>query len=442
MEGNNGDDIIQYEGEKYFVSYHTITTDGDSVPWSVITLQKYSTAMASTTNLMLFVLLVSIVILIITLVIMATIAKHISKPISQLSLLITDAADGDFTLRAKENKGAELGKLSDSFNILVSKVSNILSGILGVIAGVESSKENLESIYEKAEHIVNEVQQISEGAANQEEDTQKVVELTKEMQQKYDELLQHSDSLMQETKAVVALYAEGGSRVDQLKAHSEVSLKDVEESYQKILQLNEFSEQVGHIVNQIDEISDQTSMLALNASIEAARAGEQGKGFAVVADEIGKLATNTQEATKVISGIMKQLQQEVSQTVEMVTNIKEGFSEQLGAVDSVKEAFRKFDESAELTTRSVNDMGELLTQMNQFNRSVVDAVNHIYHISQNTTNLSEGVVSVIEIQKNEIGLVTDKVSEVFKASEILSSDMSKFKVAEMKEEGKEESRSE
>ena len=108
---------------------------------------------------------------------------------------------------------------------------------------------------------------------------------------------------------------EGGAIVEESLAKMRAIAESVSATAQKVEDLGKSSDHIGRIIGVIDDIADQTNLLALNAAIEAARAGEQGRGFAVVADEVRKLAERTTSATKEVANMVQSIQGETKNAV-------------------------------------------------------------------------------------------------------------------------------
>jgi len=157
----------------------------------------------------------------------------------------------------------------------------------------------------------------------------------------------------------------------------------VQESARTVESLGARSDQIGAIVGTIEDIADQTNLLALNAAIEAARAGEQGRGFAVVADEVRALAERTTRATKEIGTMIKGIQ-----------------SETAGAVSSMEHGVREVEKGMDSSRKS----GEALSQ-------IVDAISEVsMQVHQIATAAEEQTAVTGEISSN-IHQITDVVSD-------------------------------
>jgi len=153
----------------------------------------------------------------------------------------------------------------------------------------------------------------------------------------------------------------------------------VKTSANNIQKLGDSSKEIGEIISVIDDIADQTNLLALNAAIEAARAGEQGRGFAVVADEVRKLAERTTEATKQIAKMIKGIQKETDQAV---VAMNKGTIEVQNGIDLADKA------------------GESLNHILTSTQDVLDMINQIAAASEEQSATSEQISkNVMSISK-------------------------------------------
>jgi len=156
----------------------------------------------------------------------------------------------------------------------------------------------------------------AQGADTQKDQTTQVATAMQEMAATVHEVCENSQKAADASHNAVQAARPGGQVVQETLATMRGIADSTRSVAARITELGKSSEQIGRIVAVIDDIADQTNLLALNAAIEAARAGEQGRGFAVVADEVRKLAERTAQATKEIAGMIQSIQVETKNAVE------------------------------------------------------------------------------------------------------------------------------
>ncbi|WP_150275724.1 methyl-accepting chemotaxis protein [Paenibacillus tepidiphilus] len=246
---------------------------------------------------------VSVVVLaiVVSLLIGYIIARSISRPLQQMAGLAAEVANGNLTQKTDISGTNEVGQLAAALNRMVDNLKSLVNGIT----------LNSQSVAASSEEISASTQEISSTSTSQSAAASSITELFRELSLAINSVAASAEEAAELSNDTVRTAREGGGVV-------EASLKGMQAVNVKMTQLEDDSRKIGDIIEVIDDIAEQTNLLALNAAIEAARAGEQGRGFAVVADEVRKLAERSGEATKEITGIIKAMQDNTKQSVRAV----------------------------------------------------------------------------------------------------------------------------
>lgn len=429
MGGAKGNRMVTVDGKDYYASYAPVVLDGESDSWSVVSLQRRANLMMPLYWAMGITIVISLLTLGLAIVLIRASAKRITDPLSRLTEIIRIASEGDFSVKAEvQNENTEIGALAGSFNHMTDKVARVLGETMRLLQDVKGSASTLAEISESTETMANDMDQISLGAQTQSQDTREVADLTAKLQECTESLQQMSTQIKEQTRETRGLSENGLSSVHSLKKKSEDSLEAMKNSYDMVLALNESSRKIGTIVEEINSISSQTELLALNASIEAARAGEAGKGFAVVATEVSTLAANSGNATHSISQIVADLQNEIKEIVNLIDGIKNTFEEQMVSVGEVEEAFSRFKEASDASLGAIENVSGLIDTASEVNQKVVASIDSIHEISTETEENARSTAERVSRQTDDIRSIAKKVENMNQASALLEEEMSRFKI--------------
>jgi methyl-accepting chemotaxis protein len=273
-------------------------------------------------------------------------------------------ADGDLTVQLDANVDGAIGQLYAGFNRSVANVRAMLTEVDDVVDTTATTMEQVSaSTHELASGAQEQSAQADEVAAAMEEMSRTIIN-NAESATRTAELAETNEQMARENGQVVIRTVE---KMEQLG-------KVIQASAVTVDRLGESSEQIGEIVATIDEIADQTNLLALNAAIEAARAGEHGKGFAVVADEVRQLAERTASATGEIEEMIHSVQTETDEAVASIRGGQEEVNEGIELAGQAGEAFQSIVESTDKVSDRINDIAaateEQSTTSEQISRNV------------------------------------------------------------------------
>jgi methyl-accepting chemotaxis protein len=403
----HGEGVIEgtgHAGEPALSAYVHLGLDdrfGTDFEWYVISEEETSNAFAAITAIRWTMLLLTLGIALVVLVLAFFTARGLARPVVQVSNAVAKVAEGDLRTRIQGiRRNDELGDLADRFNLMVdalglqaeeiTKASRVIASSGGEIATTSqqlaaSSSETASAVSETTV-TVEEVKQTASVAAD-----------------KARAVAESARATAETSRAGATAVAQTVARMDAIQ----VQMRTVADA---VVRLSEQSQAIGEIIAAVDDLAEQSNLLAVNASIEAAKAGEHGKGFAVVAQEVKSLAEQSKGATAQVRSILNDIQKATGAAV-MATEqgskaVEAGTqqSHQAGqAIEALEQSIRESAQAAAQIAASsqqqlagVEQVTEAMEGIKQATEQNVEGAGQLEASARDLSELGERLTVLIE----------------------------------------------
>ncbi|KXY76716.1 MULTISPECIES: methyl-accepting chemotaxis protein [Bacillus] len=385
-------------------------------------------------NTMIMFVSISILAILIIMLIGYIIKLTIRKPLALLQNDMEKVAAGDLTTRTPYKANNELGHIVQSFNSMLDNLQQLIANVKMTTQEVISSTEGVLQDTKRASHISAEV-------------VQTVLEVKTKIEGQVTSV-QESSSSMEEITTGVQTVAESSAVVaevavtttEQINIGSEVinhsilqmnSVHDVVEETSKVInKLVTRTQQIDTALAAITNIAEQTNLLALNAAIEAARAGENGKGFAVVAAEVRDLAEQSKESAKEVNHLIKSIQQDTQDTVNVMQKGQQKEVEGKEAAYKANQTFLSIMKDIDKITGQIQEVSAATEEMSAGTEEVNASLSLVSETAADVKKETLQTVKSIQSQAVSIEQISIQSNKMKEKVEELTELVSKFNITE------------
>lgn len=359
------------------------------------------------------------------------------RPIQRLQRAVKQVAEGDLRHKINSSSQDELGKLSQSFDLMIDQIKAMLANTQTIASSLSehslSFQEFSGATAAANKEIVRAIEEISTGSEEQARYSEDSAFIINDLTNEIREISNYTGQMQSKSREAAFNTHTGTQSMEGLKSAVEQSEEVLHQVYLTMETLSGSSAQIGKIVGTITEISTQTNVLALNAAIEAARAGAHGKGFSVIAEEVRLLSAQTNESSKTIALIVQSLLAHMREMEASLNNVKQSFELQNGRMNESLRAFSDIRVSMDGLSGHIEQIHTLIAAAEDKNGKLVASVQHVAAIAQETAAGVEEVNSASQQQDAAIHRIASQSDDILSLAQRLFNEINHFKISDVAE---------
>ena len=358
--------------------------------------------------------------------------RHLVQPLKAITQFAGNLASGNLTSEISIKQSNEIGQTASALKVAQDNTRSLLNSISNLTQSIHAAlsafDQNFTHMGTSIEEVATAVDSIANNVTDQAQSTTDASDEIGVIADKIHSTGTEVTALNDNAKNMKTLSENSMSTLNRLITINDETRNDITIMHEQTEMTNDSVKQIAMAANLITEISEQTSLLALNASIEAARAGEAGRGFAVVADEIGKLAQQVSTSVDEIMRILDNLSKNSNRSVETMRKINDSVDTQVSSLSETQNIFTKLHDELNNFVSSVQSIDTMTNDMEQQRIHVTDALTRLSNLAQDnaavteeTSAMSLTLSGAVEDSRKLITDLEDKVGE-------LAKDVNKFTV--------------
>ena len=353
-------------------------------------------------SMVMMILIIAVILLIVAIIISYIESENIIvKPLKQIQQMAARIADGDITQDASVKTMNDIGQTAVSLNTAQGNIKELVANISGVSEEISTALDSFREAFTRMSVSISDVStavdDITQNVTSQAEYTRAATEDVEAIGNgivQTEKEVEHLDSNAQDMQT---LNDTSTKTLDELVGISEVTRTQILDMYDQAAKTNESAQKIKDAANLINDIADQTDLLALNASIEAARAGEQGRGFAVVAEQVRELADEIKNLIQVIS--------------ERIKNVEDGTGE-------LSRSLRESEQILDENTENVNSAHDIFEEIKGKADAIGQVQNNIADAIQDSTKEVEKISDFVVLSRTYYDKVLSCIEDIEKSDNI------------------------